>query len=532
MNAYHTIISLIFICSHQLTAQNTTQTSTPHSTLVKAGAKEDHRLKVVPKLKLSPQTIAEKGQNIVTVSKQKVIKDSESETIEKCLIDLSSDSVETRKKAVMILGKYDRPVAFLNIIAALGDKHEKVRTSALVSLFEKRQLPTVALVPLLDLLGDENIHIRRLVSSSLNKLAMLMYQYNADELQKKTKRVFIEAFSDSDSSVRYNMVKYYNSQFAEFAPNLLDGPLGDAQVKIRIAALQCIVSTGEYELLYKHMDKLVIDDDPTIRLNLAQGLSRAGANPKVFGVLRILLRDTQVNIAANAAVSLMNAQKQVDSELIEHLLNNPEIDTRVGVSLITELAGNKDGEPNLILALLKHSKSEFRTAAFQVSRRVRGLQIPTKILLSAFDDESMKVRREVGMLIYTDRRISIDDIADFSLSEYSDVRRDLVRCTSRFSSGDAELLLSDLLLDEDEQVRIAVLGEYSRRRIVGYQDILMLSLEDPNEKIQIAAVSLLMRSKNPHILKIVADFGRSTTNTRLKNTIQQFILRQQKRSKK
>ena len=45
--------------------------------------------------------------------------------LKKCLIDLSSDSVETRKKAVMILGKYDRPVAFLNIIAALGDKHEK-----------------------------------------------------------------------------------------------------------------------------------------------------------------------------------------------------------------------------------------------------------------------------------------------------------------------------------------------------------------------------------------------------------------------
>ena len=67
--------------------------------------------------------------------------ESEAETISKCLEDLNSKSVDIRKRAILILGKYSNSLARNAIIRSLKDPDADIRRSALVSLTERSPLP-------------------------------------------------------------------------------------------------------------------------------------------------------------------------------------------------------------------------------------------------------------------------------------------------------------------------------------------------------------------------------------------------------
>ena len=95
--------------------------------------------------------------------------ESESETIEKCLQDLKSDSIPVRKRAVLILGKYSNPIASKAIIRSLEDYDATIRRSALVSITEKPITPD-AVEPVLKMIGDGDVHIRRIASSFIPEI--------------------------------------------------------------------------------------------------------------------------------------------------------------------------------------------------------------------------------------------------------------------------------------------------------------------------------------------------------------------------
>jgi len=319
------------------------------------------------------------------------------------------------------------------------------------------------------------------------------------------------------------MVKYYNPIFEQIAPGLLDAPLADSDTAIRTAALQQAASAGEYHLIVKHMKTLAADKSSVIRLNLAKALQNVDFTPDVAKVLNGFLKSDDTNIAANATVVLINHEQKVPIEILKKLFNAPVLETSIGTRIIHQLPRMGDGSADLVMSLMKHRKAEFRATALQVSRQMKSVSPSPEQLLLAFSDESAQVRRVAGSLVYSDSRITEDMLEDLVLSEYTDVRKTLVRVTQRFKSETAEYLLSELLLDEENSVRIDTLREYSRRKCSGYIDILIRSLEDPSKDIQKTVVFLLLRHKTPAVRSALAAFAAKTTDANLKQIVTRFL---------
>ena len=101
-------------------------------------------------------------------------RETEAQTIAKCLRDLKSDDVEARRRAAMVIGKYRTPAAEAAIIQCLRDPDRQVRQSALVSLTEERFLPATARMDVFRLLLDPDVHIRRLASAIIPEASGVM----------------------------------------------------------------------------------------------------------------------------------------------------------------------------------------------------------------------------------------------------------------------------------------------------------------------------------------------------------------------
>ncbi|MBO7620227.1 MAG: HEAT repeat domain-containing protein, partial [Victivallales bacterium] len=89
-------------------------------------------------------------------------RETEEQTIAKCLRDLKSDDVDARRRAAMVIGKYRTLATEMAVIQCLRDPDRQVRQSALVSLTEERFLPAAARMDVFRLLLDSDVHIRRL----------------------------------------------------------------------------------------------------------------------------------------------------------------------------------------------------------------------------------------------------------------------------------------------------------------------------------------------------------------------------------
>ena len=82
------------------------------------------------------------------------VRETEAQTIAKCLRDLKSDDVDARRRAAMIIGKYRTNETEAAVIRCLRDPDRQVRQSALVSLTEERFLPAMARMDIFRLLQE------------------------------------------------------------------------------------------------------------------------------------------------------------------------------------------------------------------------------------------------------------------------------------------------------------------------------------------------------------------------------------------
>lgn len=452
--------------------------------------------------------------------------ESESETIQKCLQDLKADSVEVRKRAVLILGKYSNPLAARAIIQSLNDKDSGIRRSALVSLTEK-PLSRRAVEPMLKMVGDSDVHIRRIASSYIPEI-MRGYRVPRHFQRKNSKindwsselrDIIGESFRDEDAIVRKNMMTHHH-YFREFlSRETLKNLLNDPDRDVRILALNASVAMFRGDELVENVSFLSSDPDPAVRRQLTELLGRTRSET-AKKILSTLAEDKDFEISTEAYIALF---KQPDFSYYTELrkrLDNPQIKSKT-VSKIVNLfpiMGNEDG-PKALRELLKHPDPTLRKVALKVYGQSFRKDSDAELLVELMNDPSKTIRETAGQVLIQLAKINVGHVETLAASPYPDVRNAAISFSAKLSAPDKKIILLELILDEVVEIRLKALGEMIRKNVDGWKLVAQQTLTDDNLEIQQNTITLLLQNRSQKSEDVLMDFARTTDNPALKEII-------------
>mgnify|MGYP006281867097 CR=1 FL=1 len=451
--------------------------------------------------------------------------ETEAETIGKALRDFQSDDPEVRKRAILILGKYPDPTARAALVQALTDPAATVRRNALVSMTEQTWFPLGRLGTVLNLLDDPDVHIRRITSSSIMHLASglraaftpagihseLGNELGVDESTLRTVR---DAFVDPDETVRRNML-----EFAYLFPGLpgrdsLAKLLRDDTAEIRIKAVRVAADTLDAASFAEVCAPLVEDDDPAVRLRVADELAHR-PHPASVELLKTLVDDAEPAVAAEAAGALLQRGGAVAPEKLERTLTSPEVDADTKIRLLFGLRNHArpgNDYDRLLKAAYESPLPRIRAAAL----RARAAFLPPEQRLrdaaSLLEDPAQTVRNAALAMFRTNAALSLELARELLDNPHDDVRGQLVALSRKLPRNDAGELLLDLLLDADIGVRAGAILEFGRRKLPEARAILRQSLRDTDRDIRRAAVIGLLHLGDNEALETLQTFANETRN--------------------
>ena len=467
-----------------------------------------------------PVTPASRGESVAVPDKDP--KESQDTTIAKCLADIRSDNPEIRKRAVLILGKYRDPKAQAAVGRALKDPVAKVRRAAVVSLTEQRVIPPGSAHSLLQLLGDSDVHIRRLVSSALprlmSRLGRLPHIQNR-QLPPSLITVVRNAFQDADATVRENMLSYYVLFRDQLTAEILRPLMADDDRDVRMLALRAGARVLPAPSFLRAAGNLTDDPDQLIRLHLARSL-RSLESAAAVPLLQQLSTDENRAVAAEATLGLLRKSEVDDLERVSALLASSELDVTLGRQLIQSLPLAGPAAEPVLKSLFQHKRPDYRAAALQAYARSFGEEAETEDMLRLLQDSSGTVRRAAGrvLLLHTDLEpATIDQLRE---SRYPDVRTLVVGAARKLPPKQSERILAELLFDESEQVRRAAIADFASRQLPDWETVLIQSLRDDSQQIRQTALRGLLRSRSPAAIDALQRHLHKVRDARLKRLIQ------------
>ena len=430
---------------------------------------------------------------------------SEQQTITRGLEDLQSSNVELRAGAVMLLGKYDVPAARNAVIMALKDTNERVRRAALVSVSEwSINAPITIVEPVLNLLGDRDVEIRRMASSLLGNLSQILQRQmmfgrgrfndnSSVRLELETQKLVTAAFKDEDVIVRRNMI-------AQYAPALFTVPaaifmdlLSDPDRQVRLSALPLVEQSTSLETFLEAAGPLIHDEDRAVRLLLIRLVANYN-QPASRQILENLLDDATVEVAAEAEIQLF--QFRPETQLFDRIFRRYQLNqlTREQSKQMIQLAERLgDDLENYIYALIDTDNSPIRNEAISLLLQLPWDAQKVDYYIQLSQDRSSGIRQKVMSYLNRNRQnLNQPMLEALMANPHPDVRLQLLRMSSGLNRDLQQLIADELILDEDGQVRVQTLQFIVAHETDGWQQILQLSLNDSNTEIQKIAVKLLL----------------------------------------
>ncbi len=297
--------------------------------------------------------------------------ETEAETIRRCLADARSEDVRLRRRAVLILGKYRAAAAVDAVVTCLRDPDDEVRRSAAVAVSEWDVIPRSAQADLLRLVGDENVHVRRVASSMLPE--MLGGRLGLGEGLVLAERVLTfpgsprsvapgvaqpslpaggmplpaefpaamvpvgialppaelaallnRSLGDEDATVRRNVLTAARYLPGALSRGALEPLLRDPDREIRILAIQAFGQLrGEEAARGEALAALVAETDSTARREVARSLGRLGASG--FPGLERLALDVDPGVRLQAVQELVQLQHPRGLEQLERCVQDDAI---------------------------------------------------------------------------------------------------------------------------------------------------------------------------------------------------------------
>ncbi len=445
-------------------------------------------------------------------------RETEGETIAKCIADMTSKDNALRRRAVLILGKYHlSQQAIQAVIRALSDTDHVVRRSAVVALSEHRAIPPQARRPVFQLIVDENVHVRRIASSLLRDVVLtarfgvrtgLTGVVSAAPLQfdDAIRNLLNRGLADEDPVVRKNILTLHR-----YVNDLLDADLiaacfNDPDREIRVLALQAF-STKKIpaKTQIEKLAPLATDQDPKIRQEVVRILGRLG--PASFAILRGLVEDESPLVRAGAVERLVQFHAPDILEHVKGVLNDSRVPMLQRTTLVTYLRQYKDEGHAILLDLARNAPAALRARAVRFLAGAGERRPEFDFFAAMLNYPAGDVRRAAVSALHSfGPQLSETQVRKLVSSPHADVRRAALQMIDKLPPVTATDIIVDLLLDDDVDIRCAALQQACQRSVPDWQLFLSESLRDPDTKIQRAATQALLSRKDALGRQIMADY--------------------------
>jgi HEAT repeat protein len=469
--------------------------------------------------------------------------ETEAETVAKCVADMAAKDVATRRRAILVLGKYPtNPKALMALLHALQDPDAMVRRSALVSFSEQRATPPMAIKPILGLLEDPDVHVRRIASSMLPELLLrsrlgmggairppLRHGTTPNQSEDATVKLLNKALGDPDATVVKNILSASGMLLADMDIDRIAACLQSKDREVRVLALQTLqrCPIREEEKLAGALAPLTKDQDEAVRRETAKLLARCGA----AGIpsLRILAKDTAATVRLAAARQLILFEDEGSAELLHHLLQDTAVPPDERSGLVHYLLRESPPNVELLRQLAASGPAEVRAAALRSlgNRRLGDKAPPASFFLKQLADPSIQVRQaSAGALLSVAPRLDENQVRGFLDSKYPDVRQAALVRARMLPPDQAREILLDACLDDDLDVRCSALMQLALARVPGWEDILGQSLNDPEERIRRTAINALGMRRSERSVQVLQEFLKTCDDPGLIRQIQLILSRQ------
>ncbi len=438
--------------------------------------------------------------------------ETEEQTVSRCIEDIRSGDLARRRRAAMVVGKYNTPEAVSAVVECLRDGDAVVRRSALVSLTEDRSMPAEARLPVIRLLKDDDVHIRRLASSVLpdcmgvrlrgrmsvsGNVRIRAGGGRTSEETEEMRNIINGALGDEDPSVRQNVL---NAAFCyPFALDrgALEPFFKDSSPLMRILALRAYFSPESAGELSRAAMDLAADKSPEVRAEFAKSVVVLGASGGK--IVLEMTGDADGNVAASAIETCAQLMLPEGPSLISSAFEDDRFnhDHKKRLCRLLRYYPDKAGP---VLEKAVGMDGEIRDEALQLllSGGESGEVLMKTVALGLASG-----RKNVRFMATAHIRRNVPSVTEDVLrkmlvSEYDDVRLALANMLRRFPAGNIrDELALDLFADEKLNVRIAAVRLLSALRPDGWEDIMLTALAEEQATDMREAVAVALCASSP-----------------------------------
>ena len=462
-----------------------------------------------PILRTSPQPVIT-PINPATQANQDV--QSLQQTLKQAEEDLKSRDENLRISAAKLLGKYKVSQAGDLLLSAINDTSVKVRRAAVHSLLEAQSLYSQSRnEKLFAMLGDPDVEIRREISASIPTLRSRLFINRSVTIQRNGKpfnqlipyrlppelqRIVKARLDDEDSIVRLNVLKYYSYLGLSMTPDMLERRLGDSDRNVIDVALDKIRLYDRTPGIIEKLSNISKSEDVGLRRKLTSSI-KGIKEPPVVEIQKQLLKDSDPFVRSMSAVTLASSgvklPDNVVRDIVDFLMKVDFTNSQI-MSLIYSLSDF--GEPtarSIFEQLTKHKTSRIRSYAWQrVLNHDNSWNKPDH-WMPVLEDPDQEVRKRViGVVQGNPAPVPMQYIKKQMESDYSDVRALAARLLSRHTPAVVEEWMFDLLIDDEIDVRRAIIQTIGRVKVDGWESIMEKSLAEEDFNIQRSAAYALL----------------------------------------
>ncbi len=477
---------------------------------------------------------AEESQdsNASVVKPKKILRSSQSETIQRAGQDLRHVEIGRRVGAAKLLGKYPGSQSALLLVGALDDQSPLVRRAVMVSLAEHASngypLYDKSLVEkVYSKLGDSDVEVRREVSTMIPRLVSGLRRSGVEVIEVNGRKIFRsvpptvradllqitqKAFLDPDAIVRQNVLKYHIYLGVPLPVATLEKLLGDSDLGVLLTALDRITSNAGRPVVVGRIEELSRHQDRGIRLKIVSVARDANRfHPRYRSILRAMMNDADPQVLAMAAVELARFGERIPQSIVErikqYLLGVEGMSTQVTTILYAISAMGSDGI-GVYAALTEHSSSRIRKVSWQRYLSLSSGWNKPELWIPAIKDRDKGVREAVlNMLRGRPIDLSSENMGDLVDSKYADVRIFAGQSLLTVNKSVLGEFSFDLLIDENSIVRATTIRAMGSRKVKGWVKVMTRSLLDDDYVIQQAAMEALIGDRSsgvPALLEFIA----------------------------
>ncbi|MEA2011856.1 MAG: HEAT repeat domain-containing protein [Verrucomicrobiota bacterium] len=423
-------------------------------------------------------------------------KETEIKTISKCINDYHTGNEKQRKRAILVLGKYNNSSAVQTIINALDDHSALIRQSALVSLSEKPNIPERAKEKIVSLFIDTDIHIQRISTSLITRIARmsrikLMRAGSKNRFfhfDQKHRDILNKCLVSGDYTVRKNIILHAHYFYKLLDKNILIDCLDTTEDELRLLIIQkCKYIIGKQKLLDYLEKNISSEKSSAILLEYIKLLSsyKGKNNTEVF-LKWCNYPDSKVRYEAIKGIILSGSQKAIPF-IEKYVLGNNPLQEKL--NLIRYSAYLHSVAIKMLERLLENDNLAIKNEVLQKLVQLKGPSNCKDMLIELLKSEISKIRKTAMRYLRNCRNIDWEKIIpEISQSQYPDIRYFSIENIHKLHKGRQTELLLNLLIDDNVDVKTYALRTILSKKIDNWQQILKQSIMSADIDMQKTAM--------------------------------------------